>query len=235
MSGEPAILFERSGVVAVAKPGGLPTQAPAGIQSVESWLRGHLTAGAYLGVPHRLDRAVSGVILMATTPRAARQLSRQFERRQIEKTYVAMVSERDGAAGAADPFEWLDRIAKKPDVAVAEIVGDTDPEGRDAVTRGRRLGTTAPGRALLELQPLTGRMHQLRLQAAHRGMPVVGDALYGGPAFEAVAALDGRQRPIALHALSIRFRDPDTPEDVVVSAPPPAFWPDTAHQFLRPR
>lgn len=76
----PTILLERSGVVALAKPFGLATQAPAGFPSVESWLRDRLPVGAYLGVPHRLDRAVSGVLLMATTPRAARQLSRQFER-----------------------------------------------------------------------------------------------------------------------------------------------------------
>ena len=96
MSDQPAKLLERSGVVAIAKPSGLATQAPPGLPSVEAWLRGLLPAGAYLGVPHRLDRAVSGVLLMATTPRAARQLSRQFERRQITKTYVAIL-----AAGAA--------------------------------------------------------------------------------------------------------------------------------------
>ena len=88
----PTVLLERSGVVAIAKPFGLATQAPAGFPSVESWLRDRLPAGAYLGVPHRLDRAVSGVLLMATTPRAARQLSRQFERRQVTKTYVAIVA-----------------------------------------------------------------------------------------------------------------------------------------------
>jgi len=229
----PRPLFSRSGVVVLAKPSGLPTQAPAGIPSVESWLRARLPAGAYLGVPHRLDRAVSGVILMATTPRAARQLSRQFERRQIEKTYVAIVADfRAEGDVAADTFQWHDRIAKQPDVAAARIVAAADPHGRDAVTIGRRLGATAPGRALLELRPLTGRMHQLRLQAAHRGMPVVGDLLYGGPALEGDAAIDERASPIALHALFIRFRDPDLSEEVTVEAALPDFWPAAARHLL---
>jgi len=90
------VLFENNGVLAVCKPAGLPTQAPWGIESVESLIRRQKFQGlfeeavalgrkrhpgGFLGIPHRLDRAVSGVMLLASTPRAARQLSRQFERR----------------------------------------------------------------------------------------------------------------------------------------------------------
>jgi len=238
VSDQPAKLLERSGVVAIAKPSGLATQAPPGLPSVEAWLRGLLPAGAYLGVPHRLDRAVSGVLLMATTPRAARQLSRQFERRQITKTYVAIL-----AAGAATnpvagaTVEWRDRIAKRPDVAEARVVDADDPAGREAVTIARSLGEVAPGRWLVELAPVTGRMHQLRVQAAVRGMPVFGDTVYGGPALEGGPALDvdtadRRRQPIALHALSIRFRDPDADGEVVVTAALPPHWPAAAAALL---
>ena len=233
MSDQPAKLLERSGVVAIAKPSGLATQAPPGLPSVEAWLRGLLPAGAYLGVPHRLDRAVSGVLLMATTPRAARQLSRQFERRQITKTYVAIL-----AAGAATnpvagaTVEWRDRIAKRPDVAEARVVDADDPAGREAVTIARTLGEVAPGRWLVALAPVTGRMHQLRVQAAARGMPVFGDTLYGGPALGGVDTADTRQQPIALHALSIRFRDPDADGEVVVTAALPPHWPAAAAALL---
>jgi len=225
--------------VAIAKPSGLATQAPPGLPSVEAWLRGLLPAGAYLGVPHRLDRAVSGVLLMATTPRAARQLSRQFERRQVTKTYVAMLAAGDATkpvAGAA--VEWRDRIAKCPDVAQARVVATDDPAGREAVTVARILSEVEPGRWLVELAPVTGRMHQLRVQAAARGMPVVGDTLYGGPALEGGPALDdadtaaSRRQPIALHALSIRFRDPDADEEVVVTAALPPQWPAAAAALL---
>ena len=81
-------------------------------------------------------------------------------------------------------------------------------------------------------------MHQLRVQAAARGMPVFGDTLYGGPALGDGPALGGvdtadtRQQPIALHALSIRFRDPDADGEVVVTAALPPHWPAAAAALL---
>jgi 23S rRNA pseudouridine1911/1915/1917 synthase len=245
---EPSVLYESAGVIAVLKPAGLPTQAPAGIESVESWLRRRLHGDAgsgYLGVPHRLDRAVSGVLLLASTPRAARKLSRQFERRQVEKTYAAIVACTAGAAthvAALDQataetggdVEWRDVVEKVPDEPRARLADRPGPAAREAVTTVRIAGrppTPAGGlpRLFLELAPLTGRMHQLRLQAALRGMPVVGDELYGG-GHEAVggppaAAADPRSRPIALHAWRIGFADPDTGLPVSVEAPLPADWP----------
>jgi 23S rRNA pseudouridine1911/1915/1917 synthase len=169
---------------------------------------------------------------MATTPRAARQLSRQFERREVTKTYVAIVAAGPGiqlAPGAV--LEWRDRIAKRPDLAEACIVGPEDPAGKEAVTGARMLGEVTPGRWLVELAPLTGRMHQLRVQAAARGMPVVGDTLYGGPALEGGPA-ETRQQPIALHALAIRFRDPDAAGEIVVTAALPPHWPAAAAALL---
>lgn len=236
MADQPSLLLERSGVVAILKPSGLATQAPPGLPSIESWLRDRLPPGAYLGVPHRLDRAVSGVLLMTTTPRAARHLSRQFERRQIGKTYVAILATQTAPSATGDVIEWRDRIAKRPDIAAAEVVGAEHAEGREAVTVMRVLGQPLTGRTLVELRPVTGRMHQLRVQAASRGMPVVGDLLYGGPAFggegEAKTGEGERERPIALHALAIRFRDPDSPEEITVTAPPPGHWPAAAAALL---
>jgi 23S rRNA pseudouridine1911/1915/1917 synthase len=248
---EPSVLYESSGVVALLKPPGLPTQAPAGIESVESWLRRRLYAGdvaGYLGVPHRLDRAVSGVLLMAATPRAARKLSRQFERRQVAKTYAAIVACTAGAAvyvaaldqadaAGAGTVEWRDLIEKVPDEPRARRADQPGPAAREAVTAARLAGRLAvrageSPRLFLELAPLTGRMHQLRLQAALRGMPVVGDELYG--AGEGTidglpgAAVDPRSRPIALHAWRIGFADPDTGRVVSVEAPLPDAWPVVA-------
>lgn len=236
MSGvdNPTVLSERSGVLAVAKPAGLATQAPPGIPSVEAWLRGRLPAGAYVGIPHRLDRPVSGVLLLATTPRAARKLSRQFERREIAKEYLAIVTVVPGSEGSLpDETErvWTDRLAKIPDEARGRVVADDDPEGREAVCAVRRVGPALPGEpfglAMLRLEPRTGRMHQLRIQAASRGLPIVGDTLYGGPEFTGGdPAADPRARPIALHARSIRFVDPDAGDAVEVVAPLPESWPE---------
>jgi 23S rRNA pseudouridine1911/1915/1917 synthase len=243
------LLYESGGVLAVAKPAGLATQAPAGVPSVEAVVRERLFGegvaaaraagrrrhpGGFLGVPHRLDRAVSGVLLLATTPRAARQLARQFERREIRKTYLALVTPAAAAPPAAGTaFEWKDTLRKLPDEPRAEIVIEGAAGGREAVTTGQVLAPAAAGMILpatgtllLQLEPLTGRMHQLRVQAAARGLPIVGDTLYGG------RPLDGsRQAPraeaIGLHAWRITFHDPATATETTVTCPLPSGppWP----------
>ena len=219
--------------MAVAKPAGLATQAAAGITSVEAWARETLVAGGeagYLGVPHRLDRAVSGVLLLAVTPRAARKLSRQFERRQVRKTYVAVTAvPADALPLVQAATEWRDHVAKVPDEPRGRIVA-AGAGGREAVTHIRRITEVefdGQPRRIIQLEPLTGRMHQLRLQAAARGMPVVGDLLYGGPPLPAglASAADPRSAPILLHAWKIAYHDPDSGATVEITAPLPDSWP----------
>ena len=223
---DPAVLHESAGVVAVVKPPGLPTQAPAGIRSVEAWLRERVGIGGYVGVPHRLDRAVSGVMLLAVTPRAARTLSRQFERRQVRKMYLAVAAVHVGCAATRAAGEWRDLVEKVPDEPRARIVAAPAPQAREAVTLVTEIATghdLQGGRqVLLRLEPVTGRMHQLRVQAAHRGLPIVGDALYGETP---LPADEPRAGAILLHARSITFTDPDTGAAVTVGVPPPPWWP----------
>jgi len=259
---QPRVLFQSSGVSALWKPAGVPTQAPAGIFSVEMWLREHWYQGdpaGYLGVPHRLDRAVSGVLLMCSTPRAARKLSQQFERRQIQKTYLAMVvcgeqpadyqrhlqclqqAAQEDVAG----IEWRDWLEKVPDQAQARVALATSAAAREAITRvrlpARVAGTAAASDTsdlplLLELQPLTGKMHQLRVQAATRGMPIVADFLYGAcrsTSHWCGSHIDNdpRAQPIGLHAWRIGYTDPDLGTSLTVEAPLPAEWPATLQQW----
>ena len=250
------IIQEASGVVAVWKPAGLATQAPMGIPSAESWLRRQLhgdNAGGYIGVPHRLDRGVSGVVLFAATPRAARKLSRQFERREVRKTYLAIVAcgDTDGETierMSAEAVTWRDMVEKIADEARTRIVPADEPGGREAVTLARLRCRLAPDRLLLELSPVTGRMHQLRLQAAARALPIVGDDLYGvadeawmkhqqpkppqpnilqPEAAVVPSADDPRMRPIALHACRITYADPDTRAEVTIEATLPTYWPES--------
>ena len=245
------VIRESSGVVAVWKPAGLATQAPAGIPSAESWLRRQLhgdNAGGYIGVPHRLDRGVSGVVLFAATPRAARKLSLQFERREIHKTYLAIVACSDVARETIERMSieavtWRDMVEKITDEARARIVPADEPGGREAVTLARLRCRLPPDRLLLELSPVTGRMHQLRLQAAARGLLIVGDDLYGvadeawmntpqanTPQTGAAVvppADDPRMRPIALHACRISYADPDTGSEVMIEAALPTYWPES--------
>jgi 23S rRNA pseudouridine1911/1915/1917 synthase len=220
----PIVLLQSGGVLAIDKPAGLATQAPPGIDSVEAWVRRQVAGGPrdYLGVPHRLDRAVSGVLLMALTPRAARQLSRQFERREVGKSYLAIVA----AAVAPVAGTWRDLVEKVPDEPRARLAAADSPTAREAVTDVHVVAPLAGGgRWLLELLPRTGRMHQLRLQAASRGMPIVGDAAYGGAAGWGPDVADPRLAAIALHAWRIAYRDPADGREVRVEAPPPAAWP----------
>ena len=241
------VIRESSGVVAVWKPAGLATQAPTGIPSAESWLRRQLhgdNAGGYIGVPHRLDRGVSGVVLFAATPRAARKLSRQFERREIHKTYLAIVACGDVDSEtiermSAEAVTWRDMVEKITDEARARIVPADEPGGREAVTLARLRCRLPPDRLLLELSPVTGRMHQLRLQAATRGLPILGDDIYGVadddwagplqlPEGDGLPDADPRMRPIALHASRIMYADPDTGSEVTIEAALPAYWPEAA-------
>ncbi|MGC4002151.1 MAG: RNA pseudouridine synthase [Pirellulales bacterium] len=141
------LLLDDGVVLALNKPSGLSTQSPPGFDSLERRVREllatrHVGPGRhYLGVPHRLDRPVSGVILFAPTPRAARKLARQFEKRSIAKTYWAAVQ------SVPDPPEgtWRDLMRKIPDEPRAEIVSPNLPDAREAVLHYRTIGRTAHG------------------------------------------------------------------------------------------
>ena len=219
------ILYEAGPCLAVHKPSGLLTQAPADIDSMERRLRAYLTArdakpgNIYLGIPHRLDRPVSGVLLFARHVRACRRLSDQFAGRLVRKCYWACVE------GIVTPAEgrWEDFLRKVPDEARAEVVPADHGEGRQAVLTYRTLGSTLHG-SWLEIQPETGRTHQIRVQAAARGWPIVGDALYGAAQAFGTQYDDPRRLAIALHGRSIEFRHPMTQEIVSIEAPLPEAW-----------
>ncbi len=220
------ILLDDGHIIAVNKPAGLSTQSPPSFPSLERLVREHVAARytgqgtAYLGVPHRLDRPVSGVILFAATPRAARKLARQFARRSIEKTYWAAVQ------GSVEPAfgTWRDLMRKVPDKARAEAISPNLPGGQEAILHYRTLGQTPHG-SLLEITLETGRMHQIRLQASIHGHPVLGDTLYGNELPFGDPVADERERTIALHARSIEFHHSEPPQARIrIEAPLPLAW-----------
>ncbi len=219
------ILYEQGPCLVVNKPAGLLTQAPPGIDSLElrlkdlSRARRSKEGNVYLGVPHRLDRPASGAMVFAWHARAARRLSDQFERRAVQKTYWCCV------AGVVEPAAgtWTDFLRKVPGEPLAQVVAEDDPEARAAVLHYRTLGQTPHG-AWLEINLETGRTHQVRIQAASRGHPVIGDATYGSQIpFDAHFA-EERLRGIALHARVLAFRHPMTGEPVSITAPTSASW-----------
>lgn len=219
------ILYEDGPCIVLNKPAGLLTQAPPGIDSLEVRIKAFVKqrdskqGKVYLAVPHRLDRPVSGAIVVARHVRAGRRLSEQFEARTVRKTYWACVEGHVHPASGT----WRDRLRKVPDEPKSEVVDGDHPEGRDAVLHYRTLGSTAVG-SWLEIELETGRTHQVRVQAASRGWRILGDKLYGaslpfGPPHE-----DYRLRSIALHARTLAFHHPMTHEPIRITAPLPAAW-----------
>lgn len=239
------ILYQSASCLVVSKPAGLATQAPPQFDSLERRLRAWLAVVRpaptavrptavrpapplqrdpqhdyiYLGVPHRLDRPVSGAIVFATRRRAAFKLSRQFERRQVKKLYWACVE------GKVEPAEgtWTDAMRKVYGHPRAEIVPREHRDAHIAVLHYRTLAQTPFG-SCLEIELETGRTHQIRLQASSRGHAVLGDAFYGSTVPFGIQAEDERLRAIALHARSLSFVDPAMNEAITVEAPLPQHW-----------
>jgi RluA family pseudouridine synthase len=219
------ILYEQGPCLGILKPAGLATQAPPGIDSLEIRLKDFLrrrdnkTGNIYLGVPHRLDRPVSGAMVFARHVRAARRISQQFESRTVQKTYWACVER------AVTPTEgtWTDTLRKVYGKPLAEVVAADHPEGRLAVLHYRTLGTTPHG-SWLEITLETGRTHQIRIQASSRGHPVLGDAMYGSAIPFGTQHEDERLRAIALHAQRLCFEHPMTKEEVDLRAPVGEAW-----------
>ena len=233
----PKIILEDDQLMAVVKPAGLPTaNAARGATSMFTLLRDRLPAGAFLGVVSRLDAPVSGVLVMAKTSAAAAELSRQFRERLVEKAYEAVVEGRFPAA-IGQWCDWHDRIQRQGEERRSQLrparVGRpaSEPNGADAeeeaVAGGdchvrarvvKRLGEIS----LVELEPSTGRRHQLRAQLSGRGCPIVGDRTYGARLpFPSIA---GGGPAIALHARSLRLVHPGTGQALLLQADWPSAW-----------
>ena len=218
-------MYESAACLVVCKPPGLLTQAPPGIDSLEVRIKALLgrrdnkPGNVYLGVPHRIDRPVSGAMVFGISRRAARQLAQQFEDRTVQKLYWACIQGQVVPAAGT----WEDFLRKVPGEARAEVVEPGHPEGRRAVLHYRTLAT-GPWGSWLEIELETGRTHQVRIQAASRGHPVLGDAQYGSTAAFGPQYDDERLRAIALHARSLTFQHPKTRETVAVTAPVTQDW-----------
>lgn len=221
------ILYDEGPCLVVNKPAGLLTQAPRGIDSLEIRVkefyrqREGIESGAniYLGLPHRIDRPVTGAIVFARHVRAARKLSSQFENRTVSKTYWAFV---EGQV-APDEGTWTDYLHKRHGMAQSEVVQADHSAAKHAVLHYRVLWHGPLG-SWLEICLETGRTHQIRIQAASRGHAVLGDEQYGSQTLFGEQFPERRDRAIALHARQLGFQHPMTGELVDVTAPLPAAW-----------
>ncbi len=208
----------------VAKPSGLLTQGVVGGElTLEDEVRGHLSRGepgrsVYLATVHRLDRPVSGVVLWAKTPKAARRLADQFAQRVVKKTYWSLVESHVPTTSWARWDDWLSPVGSD---GVARCVGSGLPDTKQAITEAQVIRTCRglPEKTLLViLAPQTGRTHQLRAQAASHIGPILGDVAYG-------STLAWAHGEIALHARQLEVEHPILRTPLVVIAPLPERWP----------
>lgn len=212
------ILYADAQLLAINKPAGLPI-LPDGWEPDAPYLVKILEADyGRLWVVHRLDKITSGVMVFARTAEAHRALNMQFERREAQKTYHAIVN---GAPA------WDEHTAKHPLRAnvghhhrtVVDMKGGKPAETRFWVIQREQAW------ALVEALPQTGRTHQIRVHLSALGHPILGDVVYGAPPTELIA------RP-ALHALSLAFIHPASGERLTFTAPYPS---DFAHVLKQNR
>ncbi|PCJ54468.1 MAG: RNA pseudouridine synthase [Planctomycetota bacterium] len=166
----------------------------------------------FLGVVHRLDRPVSGVVVFARTSKGASRLSAAWQRHEVQKTYLAWsrATLKEGVAQEGEWRQWLWKDRGRNRVIIGQREG-----AKEAITLWKVLRVTTKG-TLLELQPKTGRAHQLRVACASMGLVLAGDLKYG-------AEQPLRDRSVGLHALSLEFKHP-TKDDVLCFTAPAPSW-----------
>lgn len=214
------LLLDAAPCLVFNKPAGVLTQAAPGIPSYSDWVReyererSNAPGDIYLGVPHRLDRPVSGAIVFTRNIRATRKLSDQFASRTVEKTYWVLVQGRV----EPDRGTWCDWMRKIPEQAHAEILPPDHPEARKAILHYQVCRHDDFG-SWLQVTLETGRMHQIRLQCASRGHPILGDEQYGSAHAFGPTVSDPRERWIGLHSRRLTFLHPQSQERRTVDAP----------------
>lgn len=212
------VLFEDNHCLVVAKPSRLLVASDdTGDQTLLGLLRTYNAANqapgkkGYVAPLHFLDRPVSGIVMFAKSSKAASRLSEDFRSRRIDKVYRAIV---EGCPRESDAVfdDWL---LKDKEANHVKVVGARTPGAKPCQLRCRLLAREGH-LSLLDIQPYTGRSHQIRVQLATRGMPIFGDAKYG-----ATRPWDGA---IALHARRVAFTHPVSKDRMTVEAPLPPTW-----------
>jgi len=212
-------------LLVVVKPPGLLSQADeTGDMDLLSLWKAYLKqrfekpGGVFLGLVHRIDRPASGLMVLARTSKAASRLSRQFKQRAVGKDYVAAVEGRPQEEGTL--VDYLLKQDRRVRVVTADEPGALYAELELSIRSGDAENT------LVAVRLRTGRPHQIRVQLASRGTPIVGDFKYG-----ARTELDGRN--LALHAHHLSFEHPVRGVHMQFDAPLPANWPARLRRFWK--
>ena len=208
------VLYEDSSIIVIFKPAGLATQTANVLQpDCVSLIKEHIRKNSpeikkepYVGVIHRLDQPVAGILVFAKDKRSAASLSRQVQNGIMNKHYLAMV---EGILDVPEETELTDRMYKDGRSG-RSVIADTAPVGI-ALSEARLIYRTqkilgSDNRTVLSIRLITGRFHQIRAQLSHLGHPIVGDRKYG--------AQTTFPKGIALVADRLEFTHPATGEKV---------------------
>ncbi len=212
-------VYEDNHLLAIDKPAGWLVQGDrTGDANLFELTKQHLKekyqkpGDAYLGLCHRLDRPVSGLLLFAKTSKALPRINRLFQSQQMAKCYLAITRQRPAREfGLVRHYLVKDRSRN-----TVRIGAKADKEAKEAITK-YQVVAAIDGLHLWRLTPETGRSHQLRVALASLGCPILGDLKYGG------SPLD-RHR-IGLHCYSMSFEHPVKRQPIELSAPMPDAWP----------
>lgn len=212
---EKNVIYEDNNVVVIDKPVGVLTHAKGALSeefTVADFVASKIANDDFRassnrpGIVHRLDRATSGIMIAAKNPETTKLLAKQFADRKAHKTYLALVENTPKLESARIDLP-IGRNPKHP----SEF--RVDPKGKSATTDYKVLSIFENGTALLELKPLTGRTHQLRVHLAHIGSPIVGDPVYGSTKFDRMM----------LHAGELEITIPDGQRKIFSSKTPQSF------------
>ena len=210
------ILYEDNHLIAINKPFGMPAQGdetgdPCVVDRVEAYIREAYAkpGNVYLGLLHRLDRPTGGVLLLAKTSKAAARVSKAFQQRTVRKTYLAITTAVPRPP-AGSLRHYLERLTGH-NIMRAHT---QDRPGRQEARLSYRVLHSQGGRALVEVQPETGRRHQIRVQLAQLGCPLSGDLKYG-------ATTPQPDRCIGLLAWRLELTHPVRQTPLVITAPYP--------------
>jgi 23S rRNA pseudouridine1911/1915/1917 synthase len=218
---EKDIIYEDNHLIIVNKPAGMPVQGDeSGDVSLYELVQQYIKekykkpGDVYLGLVHRIDRPVSGLVIFARTSKAASRLSEMFRERKIQKTYLAIVDKQPPQLeGTIRNYIWKDKDANRAYCYARE------KKGSKLAVLNYQLKEEVNQFILLEVNPETGRPHQIRAQLSSINCPIVGDTKYGNK-------MPLNDRSICLLARRLEFIHPvkNTKMEVLAPAPYNKFW-----------
>ena len=212
------VLYEDNHIITAIKPAGVLSQgdgsdSPDILTILKAYIKEKYEkpGEVYLGLVHRLDRPVSGVMVFARTSKAASRLSEQIRQRKVDKIYRCVVD------GVLEGEGRLENYISKDEARNMVTVTDTEKPGFKASYLDYKALSSKDGMTLVEVKLGTDRSHQIRAQMAHSGYPLIGDQKYGKK--------DIRTKDIALEAYKLSFEHPVKREFITFEAPIPSVFP----------